>query len=331
MNPSCNYVVADAPNIPLVAEQECPDLPFGEFVPYTPEGLESVIPGTSRDMFLPNFTLRVFEGRVERDAIFYNQQGRGLDMLGSCFFLKGRIKSFLPGTPNSIVSRDYSHNFKFDPGNEFRHLCKADTDLNFIHISYMPDFLRQFLPEDEPWAEKLKARIERKERIVGDHFAAIEPAQEQALKNIFNTPLKGKLGYMMIETSIIQLVLLQMYSLFHRKEAYKDRAVSKRDLEIIHDLKVHLHKRFLEDHTLSGLAQQFGTNTNKLMSLFRKVFGKSIFEFIADQRMDHARNLLREEGMLVAEVSRNIGYKNPNHFSAAFKKRFGVNPSALRC
>ena len=63
-------------------------------------------------------------------------------------------------------------------------------------------FLRQFLPEDEPWAEKLKARIERKERIVGDHFAAIEPAQEQALKNIFNTPLKGKLGYMMIETSI---------------------------------------------------------------------------------------------------------------------------------
>ncbi|HEX8037697.1 MAG TPA: AraC family transcriptional regulator, partial [Chryseosolibacter sp.] len=77
-------------------------------------------------------------------------------------------------------------------------------------------------------------------------------------------------------------------------------------------------------------AQKFGTNTNKLLNLFKKVFGKSIFEYIVEQRMDHARKLLREEGMPVAEVSRHLGYKNPNHFSTAFKKRVGVNPSVYR-
>jgi AraC family transcriptional activator of pyochelin receptor len=86
----------------------------------------------------------------------------------------------------------------------------------------------------------------------------------------------------------------------------------------------------LEDHCLSTLAKQFGTNTNKLMTLFKKVFGKSIFEFIGEQRMDHAMSLLRDGGYMVVEVARTIGYKNPNHFSSAFKRRFGINPSDVK-
>jgi AraC family transcriptional regulator, transcriptional activator of the genes for pyochelin and ferripyochelin receptors len=32
----------------------------------------------------------------------------------------------------------------------------------------------------------------------------------------------------------------------------------------------------------------------------------------------------------VREVSREVGYKNPHHFSTAFKKKFGLNPVLLR-
>jgi AraC-like DNA-binding protein len=46
--------------------------------------------------------------------------------------------------------------------------------------------------------------------------------------------------------------------------------------------------------------------------------------------MEHAFRLLRDDGLLVTEVSRNVGYKNPNHFSTAFKKKFGINPSVFR-
>ena len=331
MNRLDNYLALDSPNIPLIPEQ-ADGLPFGQFVPCESEEMESLLgPVKSRDMFLPNFTIRAFEGKMPRDAVFYDQQGQGLDMLGSCIFLKGKVKTFLPGGHQSeIVSYNRSHNFKFDPNNEFRHVCQAETELNFVHISYMPAFINDLLPENEPWAEKLKAKIEGKERIVGDNFAAISLAQEQALANIFNTPLTGKLGYMMMETSVIQLILLQLYALFYPgDEAYRQPALNHRDAELIQELKDYLNNTFLDDHTIAGLAQQFGTNTNKLMTLFKKTFGKSIFEYITDQRMEHARRLLREEGLLITEVSRNIGYKNPNHFSTAFKKRFGVQPSAF--
>jgi AraC-like DNA-binding protein len=328
MNRSYNHITVDSPNIPLVGEHEDRTLPFGEFVPFRPVEMESVLgPVNSQDMYLPNFTVRAFEGRMTRDAVFYDQQGTGLGMLGSCIFFKGKFKTFVPGKTEGIISYNGSHNFKFDPNNEFRHLCLANTELDFLHFSYSPRFLHQLLPENERWAEVLQEKIERKERVVGDRFAPISLAQEQALANIFNTPLTGKLGYMMIETSIIQVILLQMYSLFHKEEAFKEPSAGKRDIELMQELKNYLNSRFLDDHTISGLAQQFGTNSNKLMTLFKKLFGKSIFEYLTDQRMEHARKLLQEEGLLVTEVSRNIGYKNPNHFSTAFKRRFGVNPS----
>jgi AraC family transcriptional activator of pyochelin receptor len=44
----------------------------------------------------------------------------------------------------------------------------------------------------------------------------------------------------------------------------------------------------------------------------------------------HARMLLLEEKMLVSEVAGTIGYKNANHFSTAFKRKFGITPKALR-
>lgn len=331
MNRAYKYVSVDHANIPLICQAENPTATFGEFFPTTPPEIRSLLgPVKTHDMFLPNFSVRAFEGKMPRDAVFSDHQGKGLDMLGSCIFFKGKVETFIPGGTGGIVSYNHSQNFKFDPNNEFRHFCPAETDLNFIHISYTADFLNRLLPENEPWAENLKLKIERKERIVGEHFAAISLAQEQVLANIFNAPMKGKLGYMMIETSMTQLILLQMYSLFHREEAFKGPRMSKRDLDIAHEVKDHLSKTFLDDHSISGLAHHFGTNSNKLMNLFKKVFDKSIFEYLTEQRMDHARKLLREEGLLVTEVARNIGYKNPNHFSAAFKKKFGMNPSVYR-
>ena len=327
-----HHVHVDSPNIPLICQPADDHSLFGQFIPNSPEGglLEELGPFSSRDMYLPNFTLRTFEGKVPRDAVFYDHNGTGTGMLGSCIFFKGRIQTELPGDNDSVVSFNGSQNFKFDPDNELRHVCKADTELNFLHISITQRFFNQLLPDNERWADHLKTKIEKRQRIIGKKFAAITLPQQKALANIFETPLTGKLGYMMIETSVIQIILLQLYLLFHCEEAYKEPGMTKRDVEIAQELKEYLNKTYLENHTIADLAQHFGTNTNKLMNLFRKVFGKSIFEYISEQRMEHAFRLLRDDGLLVTEVSRNVGYKNPNHFSTAFKKKFGINPSVFR-
>jgi AraC-like DNA-binding protein len=328
-----NYISIDNPNIPVLPASQT-DIPFGKILSAptsSDDSFNSAVTNVKAyDMYLPNFSLRSFEGKFLNDAVFINHRAVSSELPGSCLFFKGNIKSTLPGQAKGPISHSWSQNFKYDPNNEYVHSCEADTDLHFIHFSYTSEYLSQFLPEDQRWADVLKERIRRKERIIGNHFSAITIAQQQALKNIFNCPLEGKLGYMMIETSIIQIILIQMHSLFYKEEAFKQPVASRRDVETIQELKEYLTNTFLEDHCLQRLARQFGTNTNKLMSLFKKVFGRSIFEFITELRMDHAMELLRDRGLLVTEVARTVGYKNPNHFSSAFKRRYGVNPSGLK-
>ncbi|MBX2946846.1 MAG: helix-turn-helix transcriptional regulator [Cyclobacteriaceae bacterium] len=103
-----------------------------------------------------------------------------------------------------------------------------------------------------------------------------------------------------------------------------------KDGEVCSSIRHYLIQHFLEDHTLEKLSRYFGINPNKLMYLFRKAFNKSVFEYLAELRMEFAKRLLQKGNMRVVDVARAIGYKNPNHFSTAFKRRFGVSPTAIK-
>lgn len=326
------FLAVDNPNIPVIRHDKPEAVEYGKFTETLVENLgsqgkESVI--RLKDMYLPNFSLRVIEAKFSENAAFYNEHGHGNELLGSCVFFQARLHTILPGEKNGMDLYHRTHNFKYDPDNEYIHLTPANTPLNFVHFSYTSDYLNQMLPKDEPWADRLKQRIANKERILGREALPITLAQEHALHNIFNCPLSGKLGEMMIETSIMQLVLIQLHGLFGPGSELP-KTNSRQENTIATELKNYLAETFLQDHTIEQLAKQFGVNSNKLMSLFKSAFGKSIFEYLGELRMDHALQLLRENKLRVIDVARTMGYKNPNHFTTAFKKRFGFAPTGLR-
>ena len=47
------------------------------------------------------------------------------------------------------------------------------------------------------------------------------------------------------------------------------------------------------------------------------------------KRLEVAYHLLKEERRKVVDVYAEVGFKNPSHFSTAFKKRYGIPPTAL--
>ena len=165
--------------------------------------------------------------------------------------------------------------------------------------------------------------------MVGERYAPISLLQERALANILHCPVEGTMGTLLMEASITQLLVLQLHALYGTQVQPRLSSLSRRDMETVHSLREYLKKSFLEDHTLDSLARQFATNTSKLMAHFKQAFGASIFEYLNELRMEHARLLLEGEGQLVCEVARALGYKNPNHFSTAFKKHFGFNPKQI--
>lgn len=282
------------------------------------------------DMYLPNVSLRAYQGQFEHNAILVNDSSEHANRVGSCLFLEGSATSLLPGESKGIAIRKGQQNFKYDPNNEYTHWLTAKTPFHILHFSIGPEYFMDFLPDDERWSDMLKDKIVRKERILAETPAYISLAQHKALKNLFDCPMTGKLGQLMMETSVIQIILWQLYALFKHDPASNNTKVASRDLEVISSVKEYLTESFLEDHSMPGLAKHFGTNTNKLMTLFRKSFGMSIFEYIGELKMEYARQLLQDKGRNVSEVARELGYKNPHHFSAAFKKKYGVNPSSIK-
>ncbi|MGX7667769.1 helix-turn-helix transcriptional regulator [Flavobacterium pedocola] len=77
---------------------------------------------------------------------------------------------------------------------------------------------------------------------------------------------------------------------------------------------------------LQELADQVGLNLKKLKMGFKQIYGDTVYGFLFDYKMEHARRLLDSGSYNVNEVGLKIGYSTASHFIAAFKKKFGTTP-----
>jgi len=90
--------------------------------------------------------------------------------------------------------------------------------------------------------------------------------------------------------------------------------------------KEHLLKNADEPPSLKELAKFAGLNEYQLKAGFKEIYGNSVFGYLLDHKLDHARVLLDTKKYQVNEVAYQLGYTNPSHFIAAFKKKFGMTP-----
>ncbi|HEY4653751.1 MAG TPA: AraC family transcriptional regulator [Cyclobacteriaceae bacterium] len=333
-----NYIAINNPQVPVLHPDEYSGVRMGVLTDvtdimkdsYDPSMVPADYEARLHDIYLPHATVRTYQGKFAYNVRLVTNSGSSGDQVGSCLFLDGRMTTVLNGQTQGIVTSKGQQNFKYDPHNEFQHWGDAETSYHILHFSIEPEYFIDFLPQDERWAESLKNRILTRQRIIGDTPAYISLQQHKALQNVFDCPMTGKMGQLMMETSVIQVVLWQLHTLFQHDDESRPAKVTSRDRDTALSVKEYLTRTFLDAHSLTGLARYFGTNTNKLMTLFKKSFGISIFEYISDLKMEYAKRLIQEEGKYITEVARILGYKNPHHFSAAFKKKFGIIPSAIK-
>ncbi|MGC4021449.1 MAG: AraC family transcriptional regulator [Cyclobacteriaceae bacterium] len=94
----------------------------------------------------------------------------------------------------------------------------------------------------------------------------------------------------------------------------------------IKNAKEHLLKHMEAPPSLKELAKIAGLNEYQLKAGFKEIYGNSVFAFLLDHKLDHARMMLDTQKYQVNEVAYQTGYNNPSHFIAAFKKKFGMTP-----
>ncbi|GGE31014.1 DNA-binding response regulator [Pullulanibacillus camelliae] len=82
--------------------------------------------------------------------------------------------------------------------------------------------------------------------------------------------------------------------------------------------------------SLTVLAGQMGFSAGYMSTLFKKLFKVSFQDYLVSWRLEHAKLLLLASDKKVYEISEDVGFDNPNYFSATFKKKFGISPLHYR-
>jgi two-component system response regulator YesN len=87
---------------------------------------------------------------------------------------------------------------------------------------------------------------------------------------------------------------------------------------------------YMEDITLSKIAEEISIHPVWLSQLFKKETGQTFTEYLADFRINRAKTLLRETSMRIYEISTAVGYNDLQYFGTLFKKKTGETPKEFR-
>lgn len=101
----------------------------------------------------------------------------------------------------------------------------------------------------------------------------------------------------------------------------------KRNLQ---DVKEYIDAHFAEKIMLEDLAERFFINKYYLTRIFKEQFGLSISHYILQQRITHAKQLLRFSDHSIEQVGQFCGFSDANYFTRAFKKVEGIAPGEYR-
>lgn len=89
-----------------------------------------------------------------------------------------------------------------------------------------------------------------------------------------------------------------------------------------------LHDAPERPHSLVDLARLAAMSPSTLRNKFRRAYGDSVFGYLKECRLSKARDYLAQ-GYSVQQTAHLCGYRHATNFATAFRRRFGVPPSAL--
>ena len=82
--------------------------------------------------------------------------------------------------------------------------------------------------------------------------------------------------------------------------------------------------------TLAELSNESGLSRTHFAHRFKDALGMPPLSYLHNLRMERACTMLSETDTPVAEISAACGFESPSYFARAFRKTFGVIPTAYR-
>lgn len=144
------------------------------------------------------------------------------------------------------------------------------------------------------------------------------------LQKMYDNPYAGEMARMHMQglglSAVVQLA--QHLHGHHRHGCFTDRNLQ----DLAFDARNLIDLRLFQLPSVEELAQLLATSQSTLRRAFKLHIGRSLVDYVREQRLLAAQQLLRQRKWQVAQVAYQVGYSNPANFTHAYKSRFGYPP-----
>lgn len=95
------------------------------------------------------------------------------------------------------------------------------------------------------------------------------------------------------------------------------------------DILKFMNENYMYEFTIDELARYTGRSLATFKRDFKKISDLTPEKWLIRKRLEVAYALMAEGKKKVVEVYAEVGFRNPSHFSTAFKRQFGISPTSV--
>lgn len=247
--------------------------------------------------------------------------------------LKGSVSIGSRSMPVSHTFGNLQHNLFYSPAdmaNEGILECNGlKTSMFFIQFT-KDAFLHLTKDANEALNRFNDNILNNRPAMLALNNLPVAAAMQNVINNILHCNYAKGLKKMYLLSKSIELLVLQAEAFNAALMPSYTYLKTKYDRECIMYAREYMMNHLEDPPGLSALARIIGINEYKLKRGFKEMFGNTVFGYLSDARLEIAKNKLMEQGISASDLSMELGYSSVQHFSNAFKKKFGSAPNKFK-
>lgn len=272
--------------------------------------------GTIINFDMESIDITISRFKLEKDFIIYNKGNT--DFIQLSFLLEGQKIISLDYTDSDILYEEqesYLVNI-----NSFKGYSRISGGKLFkeIKIKLSKYFLLMYGFTNNFMLKKI---------VDKDIIIPITNELLTILNDLENKNFKGITQKIYLKAKVFELLALQIEN--YKNSDTNNLMVSK-TIKKLYLVRQIIIDKLEQNFSINQLSKKVLLNEFELKSEFKRIFGYSIKKFSAMEKMNKAKSLLSNTQLPIYQIAEDVGYKNATHFSAAFKKSFGLTPKKFR-
>lgn len=95
-------------------------------------------------------------------------------------------------------------------------------------------------------------------------------------------------------------------------------------------VKEYIEQKYCSYISLDDIINDCGYSKYHISRLFKNYMNCTIMQYLLQQRINKAKQMLKDTHNTIKEISSSVGYSDPNYFSLIFKREEGISPMQYR-